>query len=95
MYYIPVAVYRFPYGEATNNGISSKEDTLYIPHPQGWVTYAIDKSKVVNLEEKFGQLRVCVEGRPMFGGNFAFSGDSRFRELISESPIKIFDRFEP
>ena len=38
-------------------------------------------------------IEVKVEGElgPMFGGNFIYSSDSRFP---SDSPIKVFDRFE-
>jgi len=31
----------------------------------------------------------------MFGGNFVYSSDSRFRTLVSGQPIRVHDRREP
>ena len=103
MKFISVSVLRDSYiGDCTNNGISSKSNQVYIEHPQGWISeeHAPEALRVDLIKrEIFGS--TCLSLKPsntkrhcMAGGNFAWSCDSRFRQLISNQPVAIHDRIE-
>lgn len=134
---LSVDIYRGPYGDFTNGGVTSParahnrcillgesepvETAVMMlpfrPPAGGGVTEAMlrdpqyrDRSaapilRVVDLRKKLGpsyDLRIAVpidkpEGLvgPMFGGNFVYTSDSRFRELTRmDGPIHVHDRFE-
>lgn len=89
-------------GDCSNNGISSKNNKLLFVDASG--PFEGDETNSVKLVRRnlFGSEYLHVEpltkpeGRfngPMFGGNFIYSSDSRFRE-ISAYPIPIHDRYE-
>ena len=94
-------VYKFPLGECTNNGLSSKHTSLLL------VGDGIERGP---FSPEDGEDYLVCEYRPqfkdyiatpkslkdsgkwaMFGGNFIYSSDSRFP---ANAPIKIFDRVE-
>jgi len=78
--------------DCTNGGISSKYTKLYIPHPNGPISSeSVDPRQILVLGEAF--VKPNCNKRGMFGGNFVYSCDSRFR-AISRFPIPIHDRFE-
>ena len=96
--YISVSVYKSPLGDSTNGGISSDTNTLYVEHERGWISEEdiTNKHKIVELAWKGDYIYCRAAGnprRPMMGGNFIFSSDSRFKEY-SRQPIPIHDRFE-
>lgn len=97
MKFLPVNVYRWSLGDCTHGGISAKENTLYVRHPEG----------IYTEDEVRPELRFTAENRgghywaiypdvkpanavgPMFGGNLAM-GDSRHGDKV----YRIHDRFE-
>jgi len=88
-------------GDGTNNGLSSKADTIYIEHPRGWISekHAPEALRVDLIKRNmFGTTLLSIkpsnlEGHSMAGGNFAWSNDARFTEM-SNQPIAIHDRVE-
>jgi hypothetical protein len=96
-----VSVLRFAGADCTNNGITSLVSSvvligendpipetphyvfraIYCPQFDTWTAVPADGPKLAN------------EVGPMFGGNFLFSSDSRFRDIFG-APIPAHDRFE-
>ena len=100
---LPIYVYKHGNYDCTNNGISSKYDTLLLV---GTVYIEVDDNNLpenaVKIVERklFGKIYKHIEPCKkatqigyMSGGNIAYSCDSRFREL-SETPLLIHDRQE-
>ena len=93
-----VSIYRNPLGDCTNGGKSSKHnDAILIGGGMAEVFEAKDGDLALELCQRRdgtyfakpkGETRWC-----MFGGNFCWTSDSRFRR-ISEAPIQIHDRIE-
>lgn len=93
------------YEDCSNGGITSRHGEILIPHSKGWQEVDTENlpENFCRLESlEFGgkpHLRfipaiVKDSGKwCMFGGCFAYSSDSRFRD-ISEYPIPIHDRVE-
>lgn len=87
--------------DCTNHGLSSKNTNLIFVDAEGPFEGTVENSvKLVkrNLfrgEYLHAEPLVKPEGMvgPMFGGNFIYSSDSRFR-AISAYPIPLHDRFE-
>ena len=97
-------VFRSKYGDCSNNGISNRFSEILIPCKEGWIE--VDSE---NLPENFCEVGYTTYGEKkyinlvpksaggkwtMFGGCFAWSSDSRFREYVSEQPVQIHDRIE-
>ena len=88
-------------GECTNGGISSKNKSLIFVDASGPSEGTEENSvKLVRRNLSRGEYLhvepiIKPDGMvgPMFGGNFIYTSDSRFRE-ISVYPIPIHDRFE-
>jgi len=92
--------------DCTGNGVSVTSK-LYIEHPDGHVTEEdLDNLRAIGervavmviAEKKVGKVYYNIREKDdkrwlMFGGNFAWSGDSRARSLIPY-PLPIHDRFE-
>lgn len=104
--FLPISVYRFPLGDCTANGLSSRvKTTILLEHPEGFLSESAleDPSYggdyLVVEKGPYGTLRLVPsklkeEGKwYMSGGNFGYSCDSRFSQ-ISDQPIQIFDRVE-
>lgn len=98
-------VYRYGKQDTTANGLSSKEDQLMLVDPENEYTKSApfnveDKEYYLVLVRKSMGLKKYMYAVPksildsgkhsMFGGNFIYSGDSRF----PDNPIKIHDRVE-
>jgi len=93
--------------DCTNGGISAKENNLLVIHPEGFVPITEDNlHQVVIIQNRLcGKSLVPVVRNPIhtngqrksvgpcFGGNFAYSCDSRFHEL-SQYPLPIHDRWD-
>lgn len=105
--FISVDVYKFPLGECTNGGISSKGDiTLVVETPDGNLSegdISGPHSEELVLQKKFVGDREYLYFRPacipanvwcMAGGNYAYTSDGRFSEKYSQYPIPIHDRVE-
>lgn len=107
-----ISVYANPLGDCTNYGISGGgRQSLTVVNVVGPFEPS-DDSPAVMLKlrdvgfSKFPIIVPIIDGKEqegMFGGNFAFTSDSRFsravRDLLGGSEIavgaiKIFDRFE-
>ncbi len=107
---LPVEVYRFPIGDCTNNGVSSRFDTLLVACSEGNRFFDPEKEIPINFcmvrwFRGIAQLvpaTVTEDGsvieRPgwwMRSGNIADSCDSRWSELTGlPYPIHIHDRKE-
>lgn len=106
--FLSVLVYKSDsIGDCTNGGVSSTHDKLLIPHPEGYITeddiavmrengakVAILDLEIKNVRGEYRCLKPRGETRwCMMGGNFAYSSDSRFRDL-SAYPLPIHDRIE-
>jgi hypothetical protein len=87
------------------NGISKNNDSLLLVCPEGYVEIEDDNSNSYNLPvveietrviggEKYMTLKPAGDTRwLMFGGNFGYCSDSRFRRM-SAYPLAIHDRCE-
>ena len=97
---LSVSVYLFPLGECTNKGLSAGKQTLVL-HGHGIERGPVDiedEDYLVSVyRERFDDIIAVPKSlldsdkHYMFGGNFAYTSDSRFP---SKAPIKIFDRVE-
>lgn len=99
-----VSVLRNTLGDCTNGGVSSIYDRFDVHYDYGTredlVLDGINDQDLVLIEDMcMGQPRkfllpaylLHTSKRVMFGGNFAYTSDSRFP---SDAPIKIHDRVE-
>ena len=108
---LPVYVYKNNVlGDCTNNGISSRFNTLLVYCPEGHRTFDSDKEIPLNfcvLRERAGYIHIVpamitetgkVAARPgwwMNGGNIAATSDSRLSEMTGHNyPLNIHDRRE-
>lgn len=84
--------------DTTNGGVSACRGTLFVPHPRGnFKESDIDKIAILEYDSTNTcrpLFRPAGKKRGMFGGNFVYSSDSRFRELYGHNPVPIHDRFE-
>lgn len=105
---LPVRVYRFPLGDCSNHGISSRFDELLlfcqdgprvfdatVELPLNFCTVSRYRGIAHIVPAAVTESMEIVErpGWHMFGGNLADSSDSRFRAL-SDYPLRIYDRKE-
>lgn len=89
-------------GDCTNNGLSSKVNSLIIVDPKVDAPFEVKDGEdyLVLQEGPYNTLRAVPKSLVdsgawvMFGGNFAYTSDSRFSALNNGNPIKIFDRVE-
>ena len=102
---LPISVYRTDrIGDCTNGGITSRYDTLLLVCEDGFVEVDFENppENLVVLKSRFVCGRIYKHIEPfaspthlgwMYGGNVAYSSDSRFSEL-SEYPLCVHDRQE-
>lgn len=106
---IHVYILRDSLGDCTMNGVSSKVDAITLVDEKISGPCEVVEEEVYLVVVRrilFGSLYMHLEPRKnnkkmlpaghvggMMGGNFAYSSDSRFRE-ISAYPLPIHDRFE-
>jgi hypothetical protein len=91
--------------DCTNGGVSSKFKTLFVPCEEGNYTkeqiLEHEGPEVILKAKNHVKDYICFEPEvkpegvlsSMFGGNFIYSSDSRFRR-ISAYPAPLHDRFE-
>lgn len=107
---LPVDVYRFRYGDCSNNGISNRFSELLIACPDGQRSFDPSVEIPLNfcmVSWYMGNARIvpaCVSDdgriveRPgwfMYGGNIADASDSRWYDLTGvRYPLHIHDRKE-
>ena len=93
-------VLRNSLGDCTNNGLTSREDSIILHYGQNLQTDLIPDDELILVERTiFGkQSNYAVpaglfkSGRhSMAGGNFIYTSDSRFP---SDAPISVHDRVE-
>ena len=95
-------VYRWSRGDCTLNGVTSKDDTVFLRMDNGYTAgsdavsngYPILKlvKKVYAGQEYMYAVPVKDENKQtFFGGNFIYCNDSRFP---NNYPIKVHDRVE-
>jgi len=99
-----IEVYRNGYQDCTNNGVSKHANTLLLVGSDVSEIFEAGDMPVVRLVKgPYNSLRLvpdAVRDRwHMFGGNFGYSSDSRFAEIVRKhggdgTPVKIFDRVE-
>lgn len=87
-------------GDCTNGGISAKAGEVVVVGPGVPPIFDPRDRPIVVIDERMGYrflrpIDDCPKTHAgwMFGGNFAWTSDSRFREL-SEQPLPIHDRKE-
>lgn len=90
--------------DCTNNGFSSKKSRTYVFSDEmvfGNISIEdMTEDYLVITEGPYSTIRAVPKSlidnglRPMFGGNFIYTSDSRFSILNGGNPIKIFDRVE-
>ena len=99
--YLSVHIYApkgFP--DCSNDGVSRRNETLYIECPDGnWKEGEIpDERKLIINKNRHGYVScrplLLKDRRPMMGGTFVYTSDSRFRQHISERPLPLHDRLE-
>jgi len=100
MNYLPVNVYTNG-TDCTNNGVTYTDpDKLVVPCEDGFLTEEdVVRCGYIKLEvgEAGGQMHlkpVGLGGWTMMGGNFVYSGDSRFGRTYGHHPISVHDRVE-
>ena len=93
-------VLRHSLGDCTNNGLTSKEDSIILHHGPNLQADLIPDDELILVERTlFGKesnfavpAGIFKSGRhSMFGGNFIHTSDSRFP---SNAPIQVHDRIE-
>lgn len=105
-----VTVYRNPYGDCSNNGISNRFQELLVYCPNGphhffsehelplnfcMVDYAYNVAHLVPAMITEDGMLCPRPGWHMYGGNIADTSDSRWHEITgTPHPIKIHDRKE-
>lgn len=96
--FLPLNVYQFPLGNCGGITDTLTKESIYIPCPDGHVTYEhINNKDLIFTVEQRGPEYWCIKQvnqpkglvGPMFGGNLAYSSDSRCRKVYF-----IHDRFE-
>ena len=102
---IEVEIYKDRFGDSSNGGVSRTNDTVLIPHKDGYITVDADNPpenlcRVVR-RRLFGCEYVHVQpfglgGTSMFGGCFVYSSDSRFADAVRNGgyPVALHDRVE-
>ena len=96
---ITTFVFRNSLGDATNWGLTSREDVITLHYGEINPDEVGDDDLVLIERVLWGeQHNYCMPGDifksgrcPMFGGNFVYTSDDRFP---SDAPIKVFDRLE-
>ena len=98
---LPVNVYRTPLGDCTANGLSSRQtNLLLVGESIDRVPFEVKENEdylVVEHRPRFNDYIATPKSvldagvHAMFGGNFAYTSDSRFP---ADAPIKIMDRVE-
>lgn len=98
--YLSVYVYKnVEFGDCTNNGVSAQNKKFAVICRDGNLTeeHCLEHDyTILDIESFNGLMRAKPRGENrwcMFGGNFIYCSDSRFRE-ISPYPIPIHDRIE-
>jgi hypothetical protein len=95
---ISLSVYKFPLGDCTNGGVSGGDTKdVYIPCESGpFTAFKVDQSLILFPEHRgteYWALKPAYSPSgmcgPMYGGNLAYSSDSRVRRVYH-----IHDRFE-
>jgi len=101
MNYLTVEVYRSAGIDCTNNGVTSDESNMMVvPCVSGPITaeQAELNEYVILVPGTAGnRMHLKPEGvgrHTMFGGNFVYSSDSRFKENYGNKPIHVHDRIE-
>lgn len=105
MRYLPVSVLRdTSMSDSSLGGVTSDDSIrLVVPCEDGHVTMEdIDNSNTPTVILLPGKILDCPHFRPetedgsrgMFGGNFVYTSDSRFRRKYGNQPIQVHDRFE-
>lgn len=101
-----VNVYDHPLGDCTNNGISSRFKSLCVTNIEGPFEPDEGHPPVQLVKGPMNTARLVSEidleegNWVMFGGNFAYTSDSRFSKACFEllghhaDAVKIFDRVE-
>ena len=101
--YITVSVYRNANGDCSLGGVTSKDDTTLVVEVKdgniseiyleeyGYTVLEVKPSPIGSNHIAFKPAN--EKRRGMFGGNFVWSSDSRFRELYP-NPVPVHDRFE-
>lgn len=98
---IPASVYRSADGfDCSNHGLSSRVDRVLIVHSDipGVFDESPDCPAMVLVQDAIGDGYHLEPAAPrrhfMFGGNFAFTSDSRVRHITGGYAIRIHDRLE-
>ena len=104
---LPINVYRGPFGDCTNGGVSSRHDTLMLICDEGFLD--IDPKDPPDNLVKIVKRKFCGEtiyhiepyAEPtgvgwMMGGNYAATADSRFSKMVGGmyGAVAIHDRQE-
>ena len=100
-----VQIYRWTLDDCTNNGASNRCDTLTLTNVEGPFEPKDDAPAAKLLRCRTGILAIVpdeiADRGYMFGGNFAYSSDSRFHEAIlsitgrrDTIAVPVFDRVE-
>lgn len=95
-------VFKSPFDDCTNKGISSEADELYIAYDKAplILTDIRECVTVEKLQTRYGEYVKCkpvYESNNMYaaGGNFLYTSDCRFKEITGiEYPVPIHDRKE-
>lgn len=105
-----VTIYRRPGADCTNGGVTCPErapkaEAILLGTPDGNFEEGHAQALYVpQLEirtKKTGRFAVYVYAAPvgetrhvMFGGNFVYTSDSRYRDFVCDYPIPVHDRIE-
>jgi len=105
--YIPVSVLGDIHNgiDCSNGGVTSDPNLkLLVEIDGGFITdehiandnegkyLVLELDKISNSE--YFKLKGVPKGAAMFGGNFVWCIDGRFREKYGDNPIRVHDRFE-
>lgn len=97
--WLSVEVFRcVKFGDCSNRGVTSRDETLWVPVPGCFREVPIDRRLVLREAggvTHFVPQTLIDEGVwTMFGGCFVWTTDSRFRVVYGDRPIAVYDRVE-
>ena len=100
MRYLSVDVYTSGKYDCTNNGVTFEHPKhLVVPCLEGPLSQEDVDAKYVILDIKVNHVTkvFILKGEKrwtMFGGNFVWASDSRFRRTYGDAPVAVHDRIE-
>lgn len=80
--------------DCTNNGVTSRHATMYVPCEDGNFTQNdVNPEQILHFESGYFKGHGSTR-RAIMGGNYVVSSDSRFIRTYGRQPLPVYDRIE-